>query len=128
MLEYLDPYHWRHLALVPHEDAQWRPKVMVDYDLQDEMCYWLEVDHGTLYHVTEDECRHMVERDVCSSLRAHKVYGLGESKRSWDAEMEEGVRFIPILTSAGPYMYQRWDGGGYIINDHPGPPSVFYPA
>jgi len=122
MIEYLDPYHWSSLGLVPHEDAQWRDKVMVRYDYRNEEAYYLEVEDGRLFIVYVDEVRHLTHRREEGISRANTILGIGKGRRNPDGDKE-----YPILTTDKVYLYRQWSEG-YRIDDHPGSSSVFYPA
>jgi hypothetical protein len=123
MLEYLDPCHWSLLDLIPHKDAQWHTQQHLAFDFRFKIRHSLKVVSTNLYLENKDECRHIITHTECAGLYDQIVLDLGKPR-----VVKYGEYQVPIRTVAGLLLFRYWVNEGYVIVDHPGPPSVFYDA
>ena len=98
MLEYLDPYHWTWVGIIPSINARWKQSAFVAYDLENEVISSITVINGYLCHIEEDEYCHYRTVRVDDVLQSG-VLGIGTAK-----DTPSGYT-IPILTTEGIYHY-----------------------
>jgi hypothetical protein len=119
MLEYLDPYHWPLVDLVPNKQACWLPRQYL-YNCVRHKCRYVVCEHDWLSQVVPSN-RGWIKIEIAP---VKGLLGIGSYRGNKEGDYE-----IPILTATKPLLlvHQPLDGR-FDIKEHPGPPSVFYSA